>query len=109
MNFNCKKCGKCCTGKGFIYVDLNDIINICKFLEMNPDYFITAYLHKDNDNRYYLGGEDKSCPFYEKGCKIYDVRPYQCRAYPFWYYIVRSKEEWNKESKLCKGIQKEKI
>jgi hypothetical protein len=105
MNFNCKKCGKCCTAKGFLYVNLNDVVNISEFLKIKKDDFINNYLHKDNDDKYYLGGSDNSCHFFQKGCTIYDVRPYQCRSYPFWYYIVRSKEEWNKESRFCKGIK----
>jgi hypothetical protein len=101
MNFNCKKCGKCCNKKGYVYFELNEVVDISKYLNLPINKFIKKYLKKDENNRYYL----KNCPFYENGCIIYDVRPVQCRQYPFWYNIVKTKKNWNNEAKKCNGIK----
>jgi Fe-S-cluster containining protein len=106
MKFSCKNCGKCCQGNGFVYLELKNVIDISNYLKIKRDDFIKNFLNCDGDDKYYLGGINKPCPFYENECKIYEVRPYQCRCYPFWYYIVRSKKDWNNEAKLCKGMTK---
>ena len=39
-----------------------------------------------------------------KGCSSYAVRPQQCRAYPFWPEVVKSREAWLREARRCPGI-----
>ena len=105
MEFKCKKCGNCCNCDGYLFVDLKDVVNISKFLKITSDEFILKYLTKDDDDRFYVSNINKVCVFYENGCTIYDVRPWQCRSYPYWYNIVKSKKNWNKESTFCKGMK----
>ena len=31
---------------------------------------------------------DFACIFFDRGCKIYEVRPEQCRTFPFWDIFV---------------------
>ncbi|MCA8912053.1 MAG: YkgJ family cysteine cluster protein, partial [Planctomycetes bacterium] len=38
------------------------------------------------------------------GCGIYEVRPTQCRTYPFWPDIMRAPETWQREAQQCPGI-----
>ena len=35
---------------------------------------------------------------------MYDARPLQCRAFPFWDYILCSEEAWKNAGKDCPGI-----
>ena len=39
-----------------------------------------------------------------QGCGIYDVRPKQCRDYPFWPEVMKSVFSWVKEAQRCPGI-----
>jgi hypothetical protein len=89
----CKACESyCCFGDpGFVWINQNDIYRISQYLSINVIDFIDKYLNRI-DNRYsakdiftitgyYL------CIFfdeYDRRCSIYDVRPAQCRSYPFW-------------------------
>ncbi len=47
---------------------------------------------------------DGSCRFYDQGCRIYPVRPLQCRTYPFWFSQMRSIQQWEKALCQCPGI-----
>jgi Fe-S-cluster containining protein len=48
--------------------------------------------------------------FLEGGkCSIYEVRPTQCRTYPFWPAIVRAPQTWAKEGEQCPGIGKGEV
>lgn len=35
---------------------------------------------------------------------MYEVRPTQCRTYPFWPQFMVSKSEWDAEQTRCEGI-----
>jgi len=40
----------------------------------------------------------------KEGCSVYDARPIQCRAFPFWSLIVSSEKNWKSTAKDCPGI-----
>ena len=105
----CATCqGKCCTGEsGYIYVNKSEIENIANFLNLGVAEFSMHYLfqsgykysikERENENSY-------ECFFYNKesnGCEIYDVRPTQCRTFPFWEYFKNRVDEAKME---CPGI-----
>lgn len=51
-------------------------------------------------------GEDFHCIFLENGklCSVYDLRPVQCRTFPYWPEVMESRETWNAEKLECEGI-----
>lgn len=64
-------------------------------------------------NRFLLQSEDQymarelpdgRCIFYDEGCRIYPVRPRQCRSFPFWLRYLRNENSWRTLSKSCPGI-----
>jgi Fe-S-cluster containining protein len=38
-----------------------------------------------------------------KGCTIYEIRPVQCRTWPFWESTVGTPEDWEETKKVCPG------
>jgi len=47
------------------------------------------------------------CVFWDsktEACSVYNARPLQCRTFPFWDYVLCSKEAWNNTGKDCPGI-----
>ena len=44
-----------------------------------------------------------------EGCSIHEVKPTQCRAYPFWPSLVESNTIWTIEGTFCPGIGKGKL
>jgi Fe-S-cluster containining protein len=49
------------------------------------------------------------CVFWKSGCTVYQVRPLQCRMFPFWSEIVQSKESWEMNAANCPGMNNGKL
>lgn len=114
FNFNfdenkCNECGgKCCIGEsGYIFLNINEIKKIAKFLNMDFETFTMKYIRKVGD-RYSLIEKNhtsgKACIFFDdiKKCSIYDVRPQQCRTFPFWDSF---KNNPNGACRECPGVK----
>jgi uncharacterized protein len=39
-------------------------------------------------------------------CKIYDVRPNQCRTWPFWKQNLDNPDSWNAACQRCSGMNR---
>lgn len=105
----CKNCaGNCCIGEsGYIWVTPDEILNISNFLKIPLDSFYEKYLIKVKyrfslKEIEYNGGY--KCIFFDeqkRGCKIYNVRPTQCKTFPFWEHFKTNLKEVEDE---CPGI-----
>jgi Fe-S-cluster containining protein len=106
----CADCpSRCCRGEsGRIWVSQQEILRICNFLEMNVIDFIGDYLRQEENRRSIrerYTGHDFACIFLDGAqhkCSIYQVRPIQCRRFPFWDYFRKHKNQALKE---CPGIR----
>ena len=105
LYFECLQCGVCCTGApGTIYVSDREIDAIRQFLAIPADRLIQEHLYAFRDSYSIREHADGRCHFYENGCRIYPVRPHQCRAFPFWFSNLRSLKAWKKTAAQCPGI-----
>jgi uncharacterized protein len=107
----CVACeGRCCIGNsGYIWTSVEEQKAIAELLKIKIDEFKKEYLIfvngkysikelKINDVYY--------CVFFDtekKCCSIYDVRPEQCRSFPFWEYY---RDETDLIMDECPGIEK---
>lgn len=106
LNFQCTQCGQCCTGApGYIWVTDQEIIQIAEHLEISVDEFKKNYL-RNISGRWSLNElYNFDCIFLkEKKCQIYQMRPKQCRTFPWWPENLKSKQHWEKAAKKCEGI-----
>lgn len=107
LRFSCTGCGKCCTGSpGYVWVTLDEIIDIAKLLKLSLDEFSSRYVRKI-DGSYSLIEHPTTydCVFLKDNkCQIYTARPKQCRTYPWWQKNLRSKQDWEKAASFCEGI-----
>eukprot|EP01121_Diplochlamys_sp_Union-15-3_P008927 TRINITY_DN2400_c0_g1_i2.p1 TRINITY_DN2400_c0_g1~~TRINITY_DN2400_c0_g1_i2.p1 ORF type:complete len:129 (+),score=19.42 TRINITY_DN2400_c0_g1_i2:426-812(+) len=76
---------------------------------MSEQEFSLQYLRFDKIERKFSLREvtaTSPCVFLQpdKKCSIYPVRPKQCSTYPFWPDMVATPQTWERESKLCEGI-----
>lgn len=105
LMFECQRCGDCCTGApGTIYVAEGEIAPIAEYCRLSKAELISTYLYPFMDS--YSIREDLRghCLFFENGCAIYEVRPLQCRTFPFWSSNLRSRVHWDRIGKQCPGI-----
>lgn len=127
LAFSCTQCGNCCTGApGYVWVSDIEIDRFCAHLRMDRQDFIKRYCRlvggrvslkerKNHRNEY-------DCVFLEeiehrladgsikrkRVCTVYEVRPLQCRTWPFWDGLLGSKKTWDAASKGCPGMNKGK-
>lgn len=105
----CEACqGRCCTGEsGYIYVTKTEALAISELLGIDIKQLMSKYLFKKSykysikENKI---GDSYECVFFDRennGCKIYEVRPTQCRTFPFWDYYKSRVDELKDE---CPGI-----
>lgn len=105
--FECQSCGFCCTGApGIVRVTIEDINRISDYISISSDELLQCYLYPYKNIFSIREREDGACLFYENGCRIYPVRPVQCKTYPFWFNNLRSEQSWQKTKKACPGIGK---
>jgi len=110
LAFECMACGKCCAGpeEGYVWLNQKEISSIAEYLGMDEELFRKQYVRRIG-RRFSLVEMKKSrnCVFLEgSGCRIYHVRPQQCRTWPFWDNNISSPESWCQAAERCIGINR---
>jgi len=79
---NCLQCANCCKSYSPRF-KTPDIKRIAKYLKMKEGDLINTYLYIDSEGDYVL--RSKPCPFLgaDNYCSIYEVRPSDCRRFPY--------------------------
>lgn len=115
LHFGCARCSFCCGhSPGFVYLSHKDLENLCDFFKMKPVDFVEKYCRWVD---YYEGQtvlaliEQKNydCILWNNGCTAYEGRPVQCRTWPFWSWMIKSKEMWEECAKECPGMNKGRL
>jgi len=117
LAFECAQCGHCCAGphEGYVWVSRGQILGIAEFLGINHDQMMREHVRKVG-SRYSL----KECPANRdcvflgdgplgRGCRIYPVRPTQCRTWPFWSVNLHNEQAWSLAAMRCPGINRGKL
>jgi len=105
IRFECRRCGACCTGDpGIIRISDPEIGILADFLGMPAADLTRMHLRPVATGFSIAEEPDGRCRFYDQGCRIYPVRPLQCRTYPFWFSQMRSLIQWEKAVCQCPGI-----
>jgi len=103
--FACRRCGACCTGDpGTVYVSDMEVNNLARHFKINTADFIRRYLYPFRDSYSIREDTQGHCLFFDNGCTIYNLRPRQCRTFPFWFENLRSENRWQKIASQCPGI-----
>ena len=79
---DCLKCANCCKNYSPRF-KTPDIKRIARHLNLKEGDFINRFLYVDNEGDYVL--KSKPCPFLgtDNFCSIYEVRPSDCRRFPY--------------------------
>ncbi|MCU0637819.1 MAG: YkgJ family cysteine cluster protein [Methanothrix sp.] len=85
--FACKRCGHCCTSGDPIRLRAEDARAIARHLKIPLNKFLKKFTIPDPNKPDVLDFKHiLPCKFYDSrvgGCKIYGVRPWSCRIFPF--------------------------
>ncbi|VTS07139.1 YkgJ family cysteine cluster protein [Tuwongella immobilis] len=106
LQFECTQCGKCCTGEpGYVWVSEAEIAAIAEFLKIDPAEVLAVHTRRAPRGRTIREKINGDCIYFEagKGCTIYEVRPAQCRTWPFWESNLRTPADWQRTMESCPG------
>lgn len=112
LRFECTRCGNCCTGApGSVRVSDEEIDRLARFLGMSRKAFIGIYTRRLKGYVSLREMPNYDCVFFtaEKGCRVYEHRPKQCRTWPFWNAVVESSDRWEREAVHCPGMNSGKL
>lgn len=110
FRWSCTACGKCCRGPGVVYFTAEDLKNIRAALKLSGAKWdrLQKRLIQKRKNGLFLHHTARACALLGKDgkCTVYEVRPLQCRTFPFWTSSFESREsyEWLKD--FCTGVKK---
>jgi len=108
LRFECQPgCTECCRQQGFVYLTEADLARAAGFLMMTPAAFERKYVYRTRNRLRLRVPRDSQCHFLlDGGCSIHPAKPTQCRIFPFWPELVKSRREWKKTARYCPGMGK---
>jgi len=106
FRFACQQgCTNCCTQSGHVYLTEDDITTIAAHLELTPEQFEARYVTRRDDHPRLKMRLDENCFFLAQGgCRIHEVKPLQCRVFPYWPENVGTRRAWDRLRKYCPGV-----
>jgi hypothetical protein len=114
LHFQCTACGDCCTGApGFVWVNKQEIealaaamgyADVAEFEEqfVRPIGVRRSLRERSNFDCVLLDPQNRRC-------RVYEVRPRQCRTWPFWDSTVENPEAWERTCQVCPGSGQGKL
>jgi len=115
LHFECHQCGGCCGGfPGYVWLSSEEMVAIAEYLKTTPESFQAEYVRKAGRRITLIEKPNYDCAFLERqgekiSCRIYPVRPRQCRTWPFWRPNLASPETWNDRARRCPGINRGRL
>lgn len=115
LRFSCQRCGRCCCGDpGIVYFNPAEFDRLVEHLNktrgLTREVIVRDYMRPHLDS--YTARDDfpdGHCIFFDNGCTVYEVRPSQCRDFPFWRCNLASKADWDETAQMCPGMNQGKL
>lgn len=113
ITFQCiPDCGRCCNEPGgIVHLSQTDAENLAQFFEMPTSEWLQRDGRRRLDGKWVLKSrpEDDICIYLDDGmkCMVYDAKPTQCSAFPWWRENLRAERKWNKVVRGCPGLSEE--
>jgi hypothetical protein len=120
LRFECTMCGACCTGPpGYVSFTREEAKAIAKRLDITLDRFLRDYTHLGPRGASLNEVETEhgfDCVFLDRDaipgkavCSIHEVRPKQCRTFPWWPEVLESKRAWERAARTCEGMNQGRL
>ncbi len=110
LNFTCTRCSRCCRhDSGYVFLSKSDVARLAGHFSLSEKDFKTTYCVEVDlslAKRISIKEQENfDCVFWKDGgCSVYEARPLQCRAYPFWSHNLDSPDSWKAVRSECPGI-----
>lgn len=114
LAFECNGCGRCCAGPdpGYVWISATEIAGAAERLGVTIREFRKRYTRRLGLRVSLIEKGNADCIFLEESldgrrmCAIYDVRPTQCRTWPFWRHNLTSSRAWAMAGQRCPGVNR---
>jgi Fe-S-cluster containining protein len=110
LKFACTGCGGCCTGApGYVWVNKAEIEALAAAIRVEVNEFERRYIRKVGIRKSLIEWGNGDCIFFHgesRTCQVYEVRPRQCRTWPFWPSNLASPATWKDTAKRCPGCNR---
>ncbi len=107
LRFECIGCGRCCTGEpGYVYVTRPEIGALAAAVGLEVPEFEKRFVRPVGRRKSLLELPSGDCVFFDdltRRCRVYEVRPRQCRTWPFWASNLRTSKAWQETCRVCPG------
>ncbi|MGB4726607.1 MAG: YkgJ family cysteine cluster protein [Thermogutta sp.] len=107
LRFECTGCGYCCSGQpGYVYVNQEEIKALAEFFRLSPAEFEERFVRTIGKAKSLIEQPNGDCVFLHpltRKCLVYELRPRQCRSFPFWSSILKTKRTWEEICRTCPG------
>ncbi|MCP4004976.1 MAG: YkgJ family cysteine cluster protein [bacterium] len=107
LRFGCTRCGNCCGGEsGSVRLDNAEVRLLARRFDVTSDEFRAMYTVMRGRALSLRERRNRDCIFYDSGlgCRVYEDRPRQCRAWPFWRTNLHSSDAWAETAAHCPGV-----
>ncbi len=115
LRFGCTMCGNCCSGPpGYVLFTEAEGRAIAGRLGIGYERFLEEFTEETSRGRSIIDverGRGFDCVFLDRSsvpgkavCGIYEDRPAQCKSWPFWREMLRSRDNWVRAKGMCPGL-----
>ena len=116
LRFHRTRCGNCCAGAtGYVEFSPVELEAMARRVGLTPQEFLDRHACRRRGwwcLKEILVGDSSDCVFLEREpetgmtcCAIHEVRPSQCRSWPFWPENLQTPEAWRQAGEDCPGIR----
>ena len=110
LRFRCKGCGDCCRGEpGYVWLTKSEIAAMSERLGMPVGDFSRRHVRRVGIRYSLREKRNGDCVLYNGGCAVYEARPRQCAAWPFWKENIASEADWREVLEACPGAGKGRL
>lgn len=120
LRFGCTQCGNCCSGgPGVVLLNDDEMDALAKRLDLSREQLERDYTHPTSRGpslNEKVSPHGLDCVFLDREavpgravCGVYEDRPSQCRSWPFWRELTRSRRDWVKASADCPGLDQGRL
>ena len=106
LRFSCTGCGECCRGApGYVWLRPGEVPRMADFLGVAEDEFRQRFTRAAGERVSLVERRNGDCILWseEEGCRVYPLRPAQCRTFPFWSSNVADPASWERVASACPG------
>lgn len=109
FSFDCHRCGNCCrVGHGQVWFEESDLPAMARAFGIAQDAFVQRFVRRIGDRLSLMENADGSCSLLDgdSHCSIYEIRPKQCRDFPFWPQLTEGSRALELAAGYCQGMQR---